>query len=42
MKNRGHKQRTNNKMSDLGPNISIIVLNINDVNILITKTSRVS
>lgn len=41
MKNRGNKQKTNNKMSDLGPNILITTLNVNDINTLITEISRV-
>lgn len=41
MKNRQHKQKTNNKMSDIGPNISIMTLYVSDLNILIIKISRV-
>lgn len=32
MKNRGNKQKTNNKMGGLGPYISIITLNVSEIN----------
>lgn len=36
-KNRGVKQKTNNEMVDLNPYISIIILNINSLNIPVKR-----
>lgn len=39
MKNRGNKQKTNNEVEDLNPNISLSTLNVNGQNIPI-KSQR--
>lgn len=33
MRNRGNKQKINNKMVDLSPNLSVVTVNVNSLNI---------
>lgn len=40
MRNRGNKQKTNNKIVDLNPNISIITLNVNTTKLRFSNISH--
>lgn len=42
MRIRGNKQATDNKVADVSPNLSIITLNVNEINLPIKKQSWAS